>query len=92
MNSQDSSQTIQKALIKEYYTDLLSNKNRKKQPKCPNNLLLGYSDITVWFFQKNCQSSLEEANNIWKSLPETPLQKQSAEVYFSAYSNRIIEA
>ena len=79
------------ALKNEYSTDLLkANKNNHRQNNILNNRL-GFADITVWFYNKNCEYALEEAKQIWNLLQKNPLDKHSIIDFLSLYSDQLLD-
>ena len=52
---------------------------------------LGFSDITVWFFKRNCQGSLSEAKTIWDQLAEKAPGRHLLMDFLEKYSDEIIE-
>ena len=52
---------------------------------------LSFADITVWFYKRNSQQSLEEARYIWDLLPPNPLQKHNLIRYLTVYAEEVID-
>jgi hypothetical protein len=77
-------------LKEEYLNELLRNK-KDKDPKKLNLENLGFADITVWFYKKNCPQSLEEAKTIWENLPQNQLQRHNLDEFLEAYSKELLD-
>ena len=42
-----------------------------------SQLLIGYSDLTVWYYNHDCQNALSEIKKIWDSVKGTQLGTKS---------------
>ena len=76
----------------EYLQEINSTSKTKEQTTNQDELYtLGFSDITVWFYKRNSQQSLEEARYIWDLLPQTPLQRHNLIEYLNLYTDQIFD-
>ena len=82
---------IIRVLKREYQNELNSPKGKKTKNQVPIVSTLAFADITVWFYKRNCQQSLEEAKNVWDLLPQNPLQKQPLNAFLDMYTEEIMD-
>jgi len=66
-------------------------KDKDKQPQSIESYNLGFADITIWFYKRNSQQSLEEARYIWDLLPQNPLQRHNLMDYLNVYTQQIFD-
>ena len=79
------------ALKNEYSIDLLkANKKKNQQNEILTNSL-GFADITVWFYNKNCEYALEEAKQIWDLLQKNPLDKHTILDFLNMYTDQLLD-
>jgi len=67
------------------------DKDKDKQPQSIESYNLGFADITIWFYKRNSQQSLEEARYIWDLLPQNPLQRHNLMDYLNVYTQQIFD-
>jgi hypothetical protein len=66
---------IVSVLKNEYTADLLKASKKKNMQIDLLNSNLGFADITVWFYNRNCPFALEEAKQIWEMLPKKSIRQ-----------------
>lgn len=71
--------------------DKNKEKDKDKAPQVVETDSLGFADITIWFYKRNSQQSLEEARYIWDLLPQNPLQKHNLLDYLNVYTQQIFD-
>ena len=82
---------ILSALKNEYSTDILkANKKKNQQNEILTNSL-GFADITVWFYNKNCEYALEEAKQIWDLLQTNPFDKHTILDFLNMYTDQLLD-
>ena len=78
-------------ILKEEYEKGSQKNGKEKTAKKVNMDTLGFADITVWFYKRNCQQGLEEAKYIWELLPANPMQRHTVDEYLEVYAKEIID-
>jgi hypothetical protein len=90
MQALDISEKIMKVLRKEYQNELALPKSKKSANSDTLPISLGFSDITVWFYKRQCEQALQDAKAIWEKLPDNPLQRQDLSDFLRLYTDEII--
>jgi hypothetical protein len=52
-------------------------KSMKVETNEGKNLMINYSDLHVWYFNRDCQHALPEIKKIWEQVPSSPLGTKS---------------
>lgn len=84
-------QQIFETLKQGYQLEIHSVKSPEEDKDSLESYSVGFADITVWFYKRNSQQSLEEARYVWDLLPPNPLQRHSLVDYLNAYTEQILE-
>jgi len=75
----------------EYLQEINASKTKDQAINQAELYTLGFSDITVWFYKRNSQQSLEEARYIWDLLPQNTLQRHNLIEYLNIYTDQIFD-
>jgi len=72
MEDSNLSQKVYEEIKKEYIEALKTEEETNiKDTK------VAFSDVTVWFYKKDCQRALPEIKRIWEKVESTPLGTKS---------------
>lgn len=62
-------------VVDAYTTEYLKSMKISTSDSC--DLMIAYSDLTVWYFNKDSQHALSEIKKIWDEVPSTLLGTKS---------------
>ena len=71
---EDTLQKIVAEMKNEYFRGMNNEENEKQ------DLMIGYSDLTVWYYNRDCQRALPEIKRVWDSVESNRMGMKS--LYF----------
>jgi hypothetical protein len=87
MQSEETTFTLQTLLVelnKEYFKSVRSEAYSSAS-------VVAYSDIQVWFYNRDCQRALPEVKRIWDKVPGSPLGTKQLEDFLIAYARKLMQ-